>query len=450
MKIHHVSPEPKQQDRCVNKLISGGNLRKTFTRVLLCTMLLASANRAWSATLTLQECLQKARDNNPALKSSAWDTSIARDTVRQVKSAYLPRIDTQAGYSMQLEPQAVIISGRTAETQEADFAFAALSANYTIYDFGRRDARSHQAGANADAATQLFEARSSDVALQVIETYFGILEAGKLIQAASDEVAQVEEHRRVAQVLFEEGVVTRNDCLQADVRLSAARQKLLTVRSRRENIWLQLNFLTGSTAGFRADLDESAAGAVGNPSIPVAGLDLALRHDIRALRHNLEAGQAELEESRMNFLPEIYTRLALEYVQNDKVREQAIMSAVIGIKVNLFDGFASTAVRDKALKNRSRIQDTLRLAEQQARLETETAANDKAVAQERIAVAETAIRQSEENLRINRERYRERVGTATEVLDAQTLVTQAKTDYYRAFYDHQTATARLDKATGKL
>jgi outer membrane protein TolC len=350
---------------------------------------------------------------------------------------------------MQLEPQAVKINGLTAETQEADFAFGGLSANYTLYDFGRRDARSHQAGILVDSSAQQFEYRRSDVALQVIETYFSILESGKLIQAAGEEVAQVEEHRRVAQVLFEEGVVTRNDVLQADVRLAAARQKLLALRNRRENIWLQLNFLTGNKSGFRADLDESAAISLGQTA-QGNSIDLSLRHDIRALRYSLEAGESGVKESRSNFLPEIYTRLALDYVQNDKVREQSIMSAVIGIRVNLFDGFASTAAREKAVMNRSKIQDSLLLAEQQAQLEADTAANDTAVAQERILVAETAIIQSEENLRINRERYRERVGTATEVLDAQTLVTQAKTDYYRAFYDHQSATARLIKARGEL
>lgn len=417
---------------------------------LYCVIFLAVTTNAWSAMLTLKECLQKARDNNPVLKSSSWDSRIAQENVRQASALYLPRVDAQAGYTMQLEPQAVIIGGRTAETQEPDFASAGLSASYTIYDFGRRDARTHQAGATLDAVTQLFEARRSDVALQVIEAYFGILETGKLIQAAGDEVAQVEEHRRVAQVLFEEGVVTRNDVLQAEVRLASARQKLLAIRNRHENIWLQLNFLTGNQAGFRADLDDSAAVAGIGQTTQGGNPNLSQRHDIQALRHNLEAGEYEVQESRSNFFPEVYTRLALDYVQNDKVREQSIMSAVIGIRVNLFDGFASSAARKKALKNRSKIQDTLRLAEQQACLEADTAANDEAVAKERIIVAETAIRQSEENLRINRERYRERVGTATEVLDAQTLVTQAKTDYYRAFYDHQTATARLIKSLGQL
>lgn len=413
-------------------------------------ILFLAASQTFGASLSLQECLQKARDNNPSLKSAAWESKIAKENVRQASSADFPRIDAQAGYSMQLEPQAFIISGRTAETQEPDFAVAGLSIGYTIYDFGRRDSKKQQAGAVANASGRFLESKQSDVALQVIETYFGILESGKLIIAATEEVAQVAEHKRVAQVLFDEGVTTRNDLLQAEVRLAASRQKLLALRNRRENVWLFLNFLTGGGAEFRADLDENAVITGNAEPLPDAALNLTDRADILALRLGVEARELEVTESRVNFYPEIYTKLALDYVQNDKVREQTVMSAIIGIKFNLFDGYASTSAREKATLNRSKSQDALKLAEEQARLEVNTARNDVTVSRERIAVTEAAIRQSEENLRINSERYKERVGTATEVLDAQTLVTQTKTDYHRAFYDHQTAAARLQRALGKL
>ena len=414
-----------------------------------CTIVLVTS-QSWAAPLTLKECLLKAKENNPSLKSAAWDTKMARENIRLATSGLYPRVDAQAGYTAQLEPQAVIISGRTAETQEANFASAGLSVNYIIYDFGRRNARRQQAVALADASSRTYEQQRTDMSLQVIEAYFGILESGRLIQAAADEVAQVEEHRRVAQVLLEEGVTTRNDVLQADVRLAAARQKLLSLKNQRENIWLLLNFLTGSLPTFRGELDES--GIVKSDAAINTDNDAFLksRHDIQALRHTVSASEFELEESRSTFFPELFTRLGLDYVQNDKVREQAIMSATVGIKFNLFDGFASTSIKERAIQGRSKNQDMLRLTELRAKLEIDTANSDVTVAKERIGVAETAIKQSEENLRINKERYQERVGTATEVLDAQTLVTQTRTDYYRALYERLYATARLKKALGEL
>lgn len=417
--------------------------------ILLFALLLATVS-ARAETLSLKECVERGRLNNPALKAAAWDSRIAEENVRLAKAASYPRVDAQAGYSMQLEPQAVIISGRTAETQEADFAFGGLSATYTIYDFGRREARQQHARFLRDSTGQYFEAQQRDVSLLVIETYFSLLETGKLIDAAQEEVLQVEQHRRMAQALFEEGVVTRNDVLQADVRLAAARQKLLVTKNQRENLWLQLNFLTGNVQSYRADLDETASMTAAGEIQPDEESAIAQRHELKALRLGIKASEAELRESSGNFFPELYSKLALDYVQNDKVREQAIMSATVGIKFNLFDGYASTSSRQKAISSRSRSQDILRQAESRVRLEVAKANNDAQVARERIVVAETAIKQSEENLRINRERYQERAGTATEVLDAQTLLTQARTDYHRAAYDLQVAQARMMRAIGEL
>ena len=418
--------------------------------ITLIALLMLITTPLWAKTVTLQECLERARQNNPSLKTAAWDTNIAEENIRLTTSALYPRVDAQAGYTMQQAPQAVKIDGLTAETQEADFGFAGVSASYTIYDFGRRDARIQQARLVADSTAKFFEARRSDISMQVIEAYFGILEAGKQVSAAEEEVVQVEQHRKVAQALFEEGVVTRNDVLQADVRLATARQHLLAVKNRRENIWLQLNFLTGTDQSFRGDLNEND-GLVGvGEASKDNGSPMKQRAEIQALHKAVEAGEAEVIESRGNFYPEIYTQLAMDYVQNNKVNEQVIMSATIGIKFNLFDGFASTSARERAIRSRSKSQDALRQTEAQVRLEVAIAQNDVQVAKDRITVTEAAIRQSEENLRINHERYQERVGTATEVLDAQTLLTQTKTDYFRAIFDHQVSSARLKRAVGEL
>jgi len=419
------------------------------TKIIL-LVLVINATRAWGGTLTLQECLELARKNNPALKSSAWDTRIAENGIGLASATKYPRLDFKAGYTVQQAPQAVIISGMKAETQEPDYASGSLSAYYTIYDFGRREAKIQQVTALADSSRSRFDALKADTSMQVIEAYFGILEAERLITAAAEALKQVEQHKLVAQALFEEGVVTRNDLLQAEVKLAAARQNLLTIRNRRDNIWFQLNYLTGADQQFKGKLDEkSAMAAIGEVQQESAG-DLVNRAELKAIRSSVEASEAAVKESRSNYYPELFTQLSLDYVQNRRVNEQAIMSAMIGIKFNLFEGFATTSARERAVLSQSRHLDVLRQTEAQIRLEIATANNDMQVAGERITETETAIRQGEENLRINNERYQERAGTATEVLDAQTLLTQTKSDYYHALFDYQVASARLKRAMGIL
>jgi outer membrane protein TolC len=65
-----------------------------------------------------------------------------------------------------------------------------------------------------------------------------------------------------------------------------------------------------------------------------------------------------------------------------------------------------------------------------------------------VGVSREAIEQAKENYRINQERYREQVGTATEVIDAQTLLAKANHDYYAALSEAKIHLANLKRAMG--
>ena len=72
------------------------------------------------------------------------------------------------------------------------------------------------------------------------------------------------------------------------------------------------------------------------------------------------------------------------------------------------------------------------------------------VAEKNINVAEKSIEQAEENLRMNEERYKYQVATQTDVINAVTLLTQARTNYYGALSDFNIAKATLDRAMGRI
>ncbi|WP_026840486.1 TolC family protein [Citrifermentans bremense] len=416
--------------------------------IILALMALTGTGAANAETLTLQECLTKAAASSRGLRASTHDVAIAQEQISIARSARLPRVDLQAGYTAQLDPQAVKFGNIVQETQDARYPFLNLTIYNTLYDFGRTGAREARARLRRDAAQFSHLGQEQDLFLEVVRAYFGILAAEKLVGAANDEVVQMTAHQKTAQALFEEGVVTRNDLLQAEVRVASSRQNLYGALNLIENGWLYLNYLTGAPASHRADLQEQ----IETPPLPdqQSVPDLSKRAEISALRAVVNADEHAVKEAKSDYYPEIFARFGLDYLDNSKVREQTIYAATLGLKVNLFDGAAKEARIRQAVESRSRDEERMRDLEERVRLELSTAQNDMKVALTRLKVAEKAIEQGRENLRITRDRYQEKVGTATEVIDAQTLLTQTRTDYFRSVFDLQVAAARVKRATGEL
>jgi outer membrane protein len=409
-------------------------------------LIIFAASMAGAAEMTLKECLEQAMKSNPALRVASNDRLIQSENVSLAESGYYPRLDVQAGYTALLDPQAIKTNGGSFETQQPDYAFASLSIYQTLYDFGRRDRRKEQASLQEGAITSNYSAIKKDVSLQVINSYYSVLHQVRLVDAARDEVAQREQHLKIATSLYEEGVTTRNDLLQAEVKLSASRQKLLSTGNQLNNNWLQLNYLTGNPPENRATLSEEAE--IEQPRMDKVSLEK--RDEIAAQKSVIKAGESLVDESRREFYPELFLKAGVDYLQNSKVVEQTMAAATIGIKVNLFDGMATTSRQRQAVRMLEKEKDRLKGLEDALLLEVHAAQNDLTVATERIKMTKSAITQSEENLRINNDRYKAQVGTATEVIDAQTLLSQARSDHYQALFDLQVARARVRRGTGEL
>jgi outer membrane protein TolC len=104
---------------------------------------------------------------------------------------------------------------------------------------------------------------------------------------------------------------------------------------------------------------------------------------------------------------------------------------------------ASRARENQAISSAKELNDQITLEIKNAFLFLQEAENQ-------ITVSEKVIEQAEENFRISEERYKERVSTSTEVLDAQTLLTRAKSQYANALGDYNINYARLQRAMGTI
>ena len=414
-----------------------------------CALLLLSPGILHAEQLTLSAALSKTAATSRTLKLAAYDEKIAEESIRLNRSGYLPRVDLEGGYTAQQAAQSVNFYLPSVSTQDQDYPFTSMSVTQTLCDFGRTGARYQRAKSLSEATRFAYKGQEQDVFLRTVIAFFRILQTQKLLQAADDEVKQMTDHLRVAQNLLDQGVVTRNDLLQAEVRLSSSSQRRLETANRLDNAWLVLNDLMGERAEYRGNLVEEAQFGLTGLDMPVKDA-VDKRAEVQGQRRLLDASELEVKEAKTGYYPELYTKLGMDYVENSKVREQVILAATVGLKVNLFDGLATTARYRQAVENRSRSEERLRQLEEDLALEYRTALNDARVAKERITATETSIKSGEENLRINKDRYQEQVGTATDVIDAQTLLTQIRSENYQAIFDYQVALARVKRARGEL
>ncbi len=205
-------------------------------RMLLYSMMLwlMPANLV-AATLSLDDCLARARNHNPALRVARKDVGIAHESIRQTDAALFPRVDAQGGYTAQLEAQAMKVAGQVMETQQPAYLFASLGINYTLYDFGRREARRSSSRLNLDVVTFGLRNQEQEVSLQVGKV---ISHSGnaKKYYAATEELQTVEDTRSPA--LYDAGSVTAM-IAAAEVRLAMPDNKMAR-RHLLENQYLSL------------------------------------------------------------------------------------------------------------------------------------------------------------------------------------------------------------------
>ena len=386
----------------------------------------------------------------PSLNASAAHTTLAYQ-IAGVTTAQAPIVSTGPPY-----PLPGLVVGSTTEkviVPEVPLNSWTYSATVqqTLFDFWRTLSR-YRESKELLANSKLDTARVRNLsALQFTVAYFNLLEAERAVTVAQQEVERLDSHLKDARNLYESGVITKNDLLQAEVRLKDGTQRLLNAQNSRALQASRLNNLLVRPLDKPVRVSDIAF----KPEAPPFPLDdaweraLKDRPEIRIADGTLKALHFEETARKADYYPTFFAQGGVSYSQNQFLEHDTNWSAIFGVSVNLFSGDLTKAQvaktrsqEDQVLKQRSKLVDDVKLEVQQYILDMNNA-------RERIDVMRGAADQAQENLRINKVRYDAGEGTATEVLDAVTLVTTAETNYIRAIYDFRRSEAGMYYAVGK-
>ncbi len=401
--------------------------------------------------LDLKGALRLAWKANPSLQISRLQALIAGEQVVRARSGLLPQVKTQLSQTIYDDPMKFSFAGGANFPQtNRNFWGSQTSVNQLLFDFWGTPSK-YMAAIKGHQASLLDTAQTRDnVFLTVAQGYFKTLRAQKMVEVAKQNVFDLKEHLRIAQDQYQFGIVTMNDVLQAKVSLADAQQNLIVAQTDYIDIRSTLNKalmipVTAPTV-LKDEKVDLKAWALGEAT------DVALKHrsDLKASQERIHEQEKVVAETRAQFFPQFGVQAGHFYQVNNSTLHNNQWFAIFAMNWNIFSGLDTKAAVSQAKLKVQQLQEQHKDMNEQVQLDVQTAYLKIKETVDRIRTTETAVTQGEENLRLNEERYKESVGTATDVIDADTLLTRTRVNYWTAVYDHQMAKAQMLWAIGGI
>ena len=429
-----------------------------FVGVTLAAALTAGAAHAQSAPSTLgvhatsiTEAVSIALQRNPDALSSDVDLKVAEATKSQVAGTLLPRLHVDANVQQWTGPFAIDFGGaafvvRDAFTWQAGASLIQPLTNlWSIYD----QLKVQQFGVDVAAIKRRVTRR--EIAFQVIQGYYRLLESQRLVEVAETSVTQLQAQQKQAQSLFDNGVIGKNDLLRAGLALASARQRAIQTRG---NVTLARGQLD-TWLGVSADEPfEPVAFSGEPPPIDEASLQSAeeraasQRLELAVLDRSIAQADHGLAFAKKKLVPQVNATANYTHTGGSPFQQENAAFVGLFLSWDVWDWGTTPGAIDEASAKLDQARIARRKVQDQVRLEARQAFVNADTAREALAVARTAVAQAEENYRIVSKKFEANSATSFDVVDAEALLTQSRGQVETALYDLLIARAALERATG--
>jgi outer membrane protein len=420
------------------------------------------AAEADDGRFNLSQTIEAALKANLGLQRSKDEIDAATATRSARATEFFPTLNARYGYIKRDNPTTQALgtqSGQVVDVlvnPEDEYNFVtsfsqpiftgfALYNQYKIADLG------------LDIAEFTEKLTRQDVILDAKNAYFLILKAQKLMDVADETVKQIAAQKDVAENMYQVGMSPLNDLLQSQVQLANAKQALITAKNNLDLTKSQFNTLlrrqVNSPVSVVDILDftpwvqsiEDCLSQAKNNRLEIQVTDLEIK-----------IAEKDYKLSQRDFYPSVnlvgtWTKRGTDWDVDggEGISDKSFWDIRATATWDFWQwGRTSYGVKEKlsrlsqAKLRKEQVLDNIDLEVKQAYLKVQES-------QKNITTIEKAIEQAKENLRITEERYKEQVSTTTDVLVAQTLLTETMTNYYNALYDFKIAKAILYRGLGQ-
>ncbi|MCC7175134.1 MAG: TolC family protein [Bryobacterales bacterium] len=419
---------------------------------------------AGKETLTIDEAVRIALERHPDVAKAMASAEVLKGRIREVRAQALPDVRIVSGGTRWRDPSFLNASGLDKFPEELRQVMVptavnlfdySISVSQPLYTAGKVGTALRIASIESEGSQLDVDRARQDLALEVVRACYGLLWAEHARDLVVETQRQRKRHAEMARARFDNGVATEVDVLRSEVAVANIAPELVrsenAIRQARAllNFYLvrPLDFATKVAGGFQErpweqwDLESLSQQA------------LRSRPEVQRLRIAERSAESQLQlaraESRMR--ADFSSAYGIVSRQPKNLFDPLYSRWNLGVNFTLpvFDGFRRSGLVYQATANQRAVRLEREKVEQQVRLGLQQALDEIRAATETVAAARANIAQAERVLEMTQSNYKYGAATTLDITDAQTALTEARTNLLRGMHDYSIARANLLWTAGR-
>lgn len=410
-------------------------------------------------SLSLDECIQAALENNRQLMSVAEGKNKAKGRLTETEALRYPQLSANLSYTRLDEVTEFVMGPTKIATNSLDNYKGEASLKQVLYQGGKVTALIYSAQLGQRIAALQFDDTKEAIYFLVAKSYYDVVLNQEILDVNKKSLETTTAHRDNVKALKGQGMVSDYELLRANVQVSNLKTLVMQAESNLKLSKLALLRVMG------APTDDDSVEIELTDKLDYTAQDTDLPKSIEtALRLRPDLSQAELmikvqKESVKSVRADLRPTVSIFANGGEEKPSRKVLGGTewgnywnAGGMVS-FPIFEAGRTRGKLMQEKATLHQyelALSDTEEKVRYEVKQAYLTLKDAEEMITAQKENVKQAQEGFRLAELGYKNGVNTQLEVMDAQTALDIAEKNYLSSLYGYNIAYLMLKKSMGVL
>ena len=391
-----------------------------------------------ASALTIDETVTLALDTNNNIKSKQYTVKAKNLAADNAILIFMPSIGVSYNYQYSWQDKTKALNTKT----ECDLSTFSAYANLNLFN-GLSDLFGYQlARLDRDMAVSDLDAVSYQTILDAQLAFINVLKAKSDLEVAESNLKLLEMQKRDAQISADNGLIAKNDLLQTETYLASAQLQKITAQSAVTRAIQSLEKVMNRKLAPNEELIEPVFMDVTLDSEEALKEKMfANRSDLKKLEQSYEAAKKTENRSLSGVYPTIDASFnyagygdSFDPFAGNPGGMDPNMTVGITASWNILSVASASMLSISDKRTRQALAYSIADAKQNMMLDLQTKIESYYTSKAQLAQSIIGVQHAEENYRVTKNLYDQSAATMTELLDASSLLNEAKVAESNARY----------------